>query len=139
MTPLQKLRHHVTGAIERGEKTAIVEQTASTKELKTATHTPGPYEIGHQLGDGFSIVREVAPGCGLLICLATCHNTGRDLDDETAKANRDFIIRSCNSHAALVTALKEAREAIYETINRRPANLAHVLHEIDAAIHSATL
>lgn len=27
MTPLQTLRHHVTGAIERGEAEAIVEQT----------------------------------------------------------------------------------------------------------------
>ena len=26
MTPLQKLRHHVSGAIERGEAIAIVEQ-----------------------------------------------------------------------------------------------------------------
>lgn len=25
--PLERLRHHVTGAIERGEKTAITEQT----------------------------------------------------------------------------------------------------------------
>lgn len=30
MTPLQMLRHHVTGAIERGEKTAIVEQRGET-------------------------------------------------------------------------------------------------------------
>lgn len=28
MTPLQRLRHHVSGAIERGEKTAIVEVPA---------------------------------------------------------------------------------------------------------------
>ena len=28
--PLTALRHHVTGAIERGEKVAIVEQTATT-------------------------------------------------------------------------------------------------------------
>jgi len=27
-TPLQALRHHITGAIERGEKVAICEQTA---------------------------------------------------------------------------------------------------------------
>ena len=34
--PLDALRHHVTGAIERGEAVAVVEQRA-------ATHTPGPW------------------------------------------------------------------------------------------------
>jgi hypothetical protein len=38
-TPLQRLQHHVTGAIERGEAQAIVEQPAKPE----ATHTPGPW------------------------------------------------------------------------------------------------
>ena len=36
-TPLERLRHHVTGAIERGEATAIVEQAVdahSTEQSK---------------------------------------------------------------------------------------------------------
>lgn len=37
-TPLDRLKHHVTGAIERGEKTAIV----------AVTHTPGPWTIEQQ-------------------------------------------------------------------------------------------
>lgn len=37
--PLSRLKHHVTGAIERGEKIAI-----ESKPLKKATsHTPGPW------------------------------------------------------------------------------------------------
>lgn len=34
MQPLAKLRHHVTGAIERGEKHAIVERTPATDLLE---------------------------------------------------------------------------------------------------------
>lgn len=33
MTPIEKLRYHVTGAIERGEKTAIVEVTVQKKQV----------------------------------------------------------------------------------------------------------
>ena len=75
-------------------------------------HTPTPWEIGHQLGDGFSIVHEIAPNFGKLVCLATCHNIGGQafhgfpLDDATAKANRDFIIRAANSHAELLRVLE---------------------------------
>ena len=32
MTPREALKHHVTGAIERGEKHAIVEQTQTISE-----------------------------------------------------------------------------------------------------------
>ncbi len=79
-------------------------------------HTPTPWEIGHQLGDGFSIVHEIAPNCGKLVCLATCHNIGGQafhgfpLDDATAKANRDFIILAANAHAGLVAKLLETAE-----------------------------
>lgn len=42
--PLDRLRYHVSGAIERGEKDAIVEQPV--KGNKIMTHTPGPWNIG---------------------------------------------------------------------------------------------
>lgn len=35
-TPLEKLKHHVSGAIKRGEKTAI-------EAVVAAKHTPGPW------------------------------------------------------------------------------------------------
>jgi len=39
MNPQNRLRHHVTGAIERGEKEAIIEQPSLTR------HTPGPWHV----------------------------------------------------------------------------------------------
>lgn len=36
--PLERLRHHVSGAISRGESVPVVEVSAP------ATHTPGPWE-----------------------------------------------------------------------------------------------
>lgn len=46
-TPLDRLKHHVTGAIERGEKTAIVEKPMNTE----TKHTPEPIEIFEVLRD----------------------------------------------------------------------------------------
>ena len=39
-TPLERLRHHVSGAIARGEAAPVVEIA------EPATHTPGPWEMG---------------------------------------------------------------------------------------------
>ena len=53
--PIERLRHHVTGAIERGEAQAITEQRAA--------HTPGPWIRGDRLLDvcaGASVVATVA-------------------------------------------------------------------------------
>lgn len=53
--PIERLRHHVTGAIERGEAQAITEQRAA--------HTPGPWIRGARLLDvcaGASVVATVA-------------------------------------------------------------------------------
>lgn len=40
--PLDALRHHVTGAIERGEAEAITEVTTQQQQ-----HTPGPWTASH--------------------------------------------------------------------------------------------
>lgn len=37
-TPLERLKHHITGAIERGEKIAI-------EAVITPKHTPGPWKV----------------------------------------------------------------------------------------------
>ena len=49
MTPLELLRHHVTGAIERGEGEAIVEQTAATtnKHYQVVVGNVGMVYSGH--------------------------------------------------------------------------------------------
>ena len=62
MTPHEALKHHVTGAIERGEKHAIVEQTQTISEqeekgAQTMTHTPGPWKLGTSC-DGFLTVTD---------------------------------------------------------------------------------
>jgi len=40
--PLARLRHHVTGAIERGETVAIVEQSATSRTILTPSE-PWPF------------------------------------------------------------------------------------------------
>ena len=42
MNPLDRLRHHVTGAIERGESVAIVEQSATSRTILTPSE-PWPF------------------------------------------------------------------------------------------------
>lgn len=40
--PLARLRHHVTGSIERGESVAIVEQSATSRTILTPSE-PWPF------------------------------------------------------------------------------------------------
>ncbi len=47
MTPLNRLRHHVSGAIERGEKTAIVEQRATTFDVHEGHPSWHQQRAGH--------------------------------------------------------------------------------------------
>jgi hypothetical protein len=51
-TPLQRLRHHVTGAIERGEAEPIVEQTSSVPE--TRIHPEVDYKVGDKIVRAYS-------------------------------------------------------------------------------------
>ncbi len=57
--------------------------------------TPGPWHLSHQLGDGFSIAKEIAPNCGRLLPLATAHpvtkTLGVEITIEEAKANAQLI------------------------------------------------
>lgn len=91
-TPQDKLKHHVTGAIERGEKQPVVEQRA---------HTPTPWTR-----KGSHIYFQAHPG-GYRFDLAEVF---RDVGSQTAEANSAFIIRACNAHDGLVKALKDMLE-----------------------------
>lgn len=55
MTPIEKLRYHVTGAIERGEKTAIVGEEHRLKRLADGDPN-APFETNeideHDLSEG---------------------------------------------------------------------------------------
>lgn len=118
-------------------------KTSSPAIVASQSHTPTPWEIGHQLGDGFSIVHEVAPNCGRLVCLATAHNVGGwgdlRLNDETAKANRDFIIKACNEHANLLAALETlltVNDGICGARNTAEALARHKAREAIAKAHA---
>ena len=86
----------------------------SKSKSKQDKATPRPWHLSHQLGDGFSIAREIAPNCGKLICVATAHNVGGwydgKLTDEIAEANGRLIVRAVNEHIALL--------AVVETVPR---------------------
>lgn len=89
---LSALRHHVSGAIERGEKTAIVEQPAAGEagHLFTLREVPaldGSGATAHELETSGHTVAHVYP------------DTGEDF--------AAFIVRACNSHAGLLAALAD--------------------------------
>jgi hypothetical protein len=99
------------------------------------SHTPGPWELGHELGEGFSIVREIAPHSGQLLVVATSGTQkkfmGHQIDRETAQANARLIAAApelldaliqialeCESDVENVdgqTILRMANEAIAKT------------------------
>lgn len=95
--PLSALRHHVTGAIERGEKTAIVGQPAAGE----AEHTPRK-TLPWRVEPDYALA--TAP---MFISIAPFdHNgSGRTLAF-AEKEEAEFIVNACNVHAALVQALE---------------------------------
>lgn len=73
-----------------------------------AKHAPGPWELSHQLPEGFSIAKEVAPACGRLrvIAIACADESGwQALPESEAKANARLIAASPDLLAALQNAL----------------------------------
>lgn len=93
--PLTVLRHHVSGAIERGEKTAIVEQPAAGE----AAHTPklNAAQFTH-------LLKEFCADKGLCsIGLVSYQNGDVQFSREDVFTE---AIRRCNAHAGLVAALE---------------------------------
>jgi hypothetical protein len=90
-----------------------------------AKHTPGPWELGHELGEGFSIVREIAPHSGQLLVVATSGTQkkfmGHQIDRETAQAN-----------ARLIAAAPELLEACKRLLIAHTANIQAQGYEFDA-------
>lgn len=80
------------------------------------THTATPYTIftdatykenGERKGWQFLIGNETAKG---YVASIDCGN--KDINFEQEKANAEFIVRACNSHAMLVNALSHAKMCI---------------------------
>lgn len=61
----------------------------------TTQHTPGNWELGHQLSNGFSVVHEISPGNGNLLLVATCETQGKylghEITEENARSNAKLI------------------------------------------------
>lgn len=71
------------------------------RALPVAAHTPTPYFVGENANGFVGLSIQFADGRIAHIC----HD--HDIDDE-ARATAAFIVRACNSHAALVEALEQA-------------------------------
>jgi hypothetical protein len=71
-----------------------------------AQHTPTPWTV---MADGRHIVRNTKDGTTIV---ADCGEPSRHFVKEPEKGNAAFIVRACNSHEALVAALKAAMPAL---------------------------
>lgn len=67
-----------------------------------AAHTPIPWKLSHELPDGFSVAHQPFPGNPRLILAALGFT----------RANAEFIVLACNSHAALVAENAKLRAAL---------------------------
>lgn len=78
--------------------------------------TPGPWKLSHQLGEGFSVVREVAPICGRLIPLAMANIiTGTqwaDIGGDEARANARLIAAAPDLLAACKALLESSEDQL---------------------------
>ena len=98
MTPQERLRYHVTGAIERGEAEPIIEQAPNK-----AQHSPLPWHMG-----------ETAQGAiifGIDIPIADVGSLDtRPYRYDEQLANAKLIVASVNHAEALAEALRELRD-----------------------------
>ena len=99
MTPLETLRYHVTGAIERGEAVAIVEQS-TTRKGDTMSATPRPWKSILAAGNAIDI-----EGDGEVVCSITADS---ELE-EVHEANAALIVQAVNT-------LDEAKAVIKRSI-----------------------
>ena len=72
-------------------------------------HTKEPWELSHQVGDGFSIAHEIAPKCGRLVPVATAHILpklwkGHEVDVDKARENAKRIVACVNFCASVPNA-----------------------------------
>ncbi len=79
-------------------------------------HTGLPWEVGHELSEGFSIVHEIAPNCGQLQFIAICGTDpirfGAEIARDVSKANARLIVRAVNNHGRLERDNKRLVEAL---------------------------
>jgi hypothetical protein len=102
---------------------------------KEARHTPGPWRWGGAGRKGTFAERShvVDMGNPPSAPFAVCYG---DRSIEENRANAEFIVKACNSHASLLAALKAARDAVRnsDALYSLPDAL---MEQIEAAIRDA--
>lgn len=104
-------------------------------------HTPGPWAAS-EMGTDRSFWDALAADDVRIIRTNWDGFTGDVIaavwadDDSSDAANAAFIVRACNSHYALLDALKEARGYISNDVLHRP-KAAALVRKCDAAIRLA--
>lgn len=99
MKPLDRLKYHVTGAIERGEKTAI--------ETVTSKHTPGPWQS--------FIWDDSKPDTITVGASRLCSNNGGRTKDHLFDidcSGPDYVKEEMKANAYLIAAAPEMLEAL---------------------------
>ena len=94
--------------------------------------------LGHQLGEGFSIVREVAPNCGQLELVGVANTGKHGKPDDEARANA-VLWSAAPEMAAALQNLLGVIQYIYETGDIRDSqrNDADAIENARAALRKA--
>lgn len=76
-------------------------------------HTPTPWRMSHELGEGFSIVRDVyhaeklyPVAVAVVVAVAGYTKNYHKENEEMAKGNAAFIVKAVNCHEMLIDTLK---------------------------------
>lgn len=97
--------------------------------MSTPTPTPTPYrlEIDPRAGIDYQVrihAGEGLPTVALIVQPDYCQGNDNSSPYARAKANAEFIVRACNSHAGLVSALNVARNMLVQLGMPLPGNRA---------------
>lgn len=96
-----------------------------------STHTPGPWEVSYSTN--FPDQQTIqAVGSDRILALIDCN-------DEQDEANAAFIVRACNSHEAMLEALKDCltSEECTSIRMKDPEKLIRRLQVINDRVHEA--
>lgn len=83
-----------------------------TQETK---HTPTPWQVSDKPRHGDVVIKTMQPNGVYHVAYVTddCDELYQ-IDEVAKRKNAEFIVRACNSHYALVEALKKAHDHIYK-------------------------
>lgn len=131
-SPLARLRHHVTEAIERGESVAVAGIPSAI-----AAHTPGPWTAAGWSSNGTPVIaKDPRKQFAREVCLVRCdftHGSGGSPNDSA-----DYEVATTKGNARLIAAAPELLAALVESIAVLEANgLHHAADQARAAVAKA--